>query len=556
MNLAVDEPLRFLYRSVTKPIPQGVTQLVVQLPIAVIDEERFQGQSNLQEVDMEEGVQAIGDAAFKECPNLTRVSLSCTLERFGSEVFDNCVRLVEINLHQMRLKVIGSRSFYNCTSLKKIVIPGTVRRIGSHAFYGCDALADVQLSEGLRIIDAFCFQQCSSLCKISVPFSVKAIKAGAFMHCYQLVDVELKDGLEWIGNYAFFLCLSISAMYFPLTINAIDRSAFEGCRSLLGVEIPDNEKSSLFSLRVFHHCENLVNIVLPEYAVLGRLLGCSGLDIYESDDEMEGEDEEGDQHIHRVLHDRHKELPVHNACYHASTTTIEDLADVLAAETTKDSALKDEWYEMTPLHIVATSRNLRTDFLQALLDHYPLDVLSQKDYHQKTMMDYLLRNRLPKSAELIKMILEKTIMAKMDMWGVECWREDMSERIECTEWDGYVVRRRMALERIIQRFEFYGMIQVTSTMELALWKSSMSSSLSSTSSTSARRKRKRVHDGDHRESSRMTQSGAEVVIPNVLEFLFFHSDDEEREVGDVAMTLFEYDVSWMEDVGVEVTCDY
>ena len=149
---------------------------------------------------------------------------------------------------------------------------------------------------------------------------------------------------------------------------------------------------------------------------------------------------------------------------------------------------------MTPFHIVATSRILRKDILQALLDHYPLNVLSCKDYHDNTMMDYLLRNCLPKSAELIQIILEKTLLARVDTLGVESWREDMSERIESAEWTGNVTNRQQTLESIIQRFDFYGMVQVTSVLELALWKSSTMD----TDRPSDRKRKRVVCDRDSR----------------------------------------------------------
>ncbi|CAJ1953619.1 unnamed protein product [Cylindrotheca closterium] len=122
------------------------------------------------------------------------------------------------------------------------------------------------------------------------------------------------------------------------------------------------------------------------------------------------------------------------------------------------------------------------------------------------MIDYLLRNRLPKSAELIKMILEKTLLARLGMWGVEILRMDLTGRIESAEWDGDVTSRQNVLESIIQRSEFYGMIQVTSVLELALWKKQKvnTAHLSET--------KRAVIDRE----GRRTTCGANVVIPAVL----------------------------------------
>ena len=97
------------------------------------------------------------------------------------------------------------------------------------------------------------------------------------------------------------------------------------------------------------------------------------------------------------------------------------------------------------------------------------------------------------------------------------------------------------------------MIQVTSKLELALWKISMNTAQPSSSSfASADRKRKRVDDDFHYESSRMALCGAEVVILNALEFELFDNDDDiDNQVVDVTMAMFDYDVSWMKGLRKE-----
>mmetsp|Transcript_31149 Transcript_31149/g.74935 ORF Transcript_31149/g.74935 Transcript_31149/m.74935 type:complete len:175 (-) Transcript_31149:235-759(-) len=163
------------------------------------------------------------------------------------------------------------------------------------------------------------------------------------------------------------------------------------------------------------------------------------------------------------------------------------------------------------------------------------------------MMDYLLMKRLPKSAELIKMILEETLVSSVEMWEgeVEKWMMDLYQLIESAEWTGDVTSRQTALESIIRRFESYAMIQATSTLELALWKVVVVNTGTPFTTSEKDRKRKRVN----RESSRMT-CGANVVIPAVLDYLF--DNIKNRPVGNVAVSMLDYDASWMKGVVKEI----
>ncbi|CAJ1960278.1 unnamed protein product [Cylindrotheca closterium] len=70
-------------------------------------------------------------------------------------------------------------------------------------------------------------------------------------------------------------------------------------------------------------------------------------------------------------------------------------------------------YEMTPLHVLATSATLRLDLLQVRLDNdCPLEVLSQRDDHGSTMLHYLLKNGSLGSVALIRLVLQKAILEK------------------------------------------------------------------------------------------------------------------------------------------------
>ena len=84
-------------------------------------------------VTIANGVEVIGEEAFRECPMLTTVVLPASL--------------VEIE----------TQAFYQCTSLTEIVIPANVVAIRTNAFAGCTSLENVYFEcteggNGLRLL--------------------------------------------------------------------------------------------------------------------------------------------------------------------------------------------------------------------------------------------------------------------------------------------------------------------------------------------------------------------------------------------------------------------
>jgi len=463
-------------------------------------------------------VEEIGKLAFRDCSKLKRISTPFSMEKIGREAFKNCRRLVQVQLCRTGLRTIDAMVFYGCCSLESITIPRTVRRIGYNAFATCSSLVDVVLPKRLQFFGSGSFQHCSALSKISIPYTVKRLDYEMFAFCQSLASVELNEGLRDIEYAAFRRCESLSAISIPASVELIANNAFEDCVSLLGVEFIAVDTKIRVESGVFRNCESLVNIALPLSftETIDSFDGCQMLGFHRS---YHG--------VLQVLRERFANLPVHQACYHATTTDNDDLVIALMSKAAA-SEMRDH-FGMTPFHIVATSAKLRPDILEALMGHYPTSALSRRDSHGKTMMEYLLRNRLPMSTELIKMILDKTLVAKVDMWDVDQWRSNLRSRIDSAEWVSDAPSRQKSLKDIIRCFESYAMIQATSAMEFALWKKTMNSDVTS-------RKRKL----DDRESSRMI-CGAEVVIPNVIGFL----GGGDKNVGEVATSIFDDDATWI-----------
>lgn len=115
----------------------------------------FNGNHEITEMDIPEGVTEIYSSAFQCCDHLRRVSLPSTLEAIG----DYC--------------------FEGTSALEEIVIPAGVEKVASWAFY-CSGIKKLVIKRGVKILDFDAFADCTRLTEAYIPSSVYKIDCGLF----------------------------------------------------------------------------------------------------------------------------------------------------------------------------------------------------------------------------------------------------------------------------------------------------------------------------------------------------------------------------------------
>jgi len=144
--------------------------------------------------------------------------------------------LVDVTLSD-GLEEVGEDAFKYCRSLKGVTFPRTVSQIGKGAFHMCDALKGVVLNDGLERIEGWLFFGCVSLERVSFPSTIRRIGRGAFDDCRSLRDVEFNRGLEVIEDWAFRGCESLINVTLPLTIVKVGAHTFCACGRLEDTEV-------------------------------------------------------------------------------------------------------------------------------------------------------------------------------------------------------------------------------------------------------------------------------------------------------------------------------
>ena len=120
-------------------------------------------------------------------------------------VFSGCTHLTNVELNE-GLEMIGQRAFFECSGLTSIELPSTLMSLGAGAFKECSSLQNVDMSRTFLegYIDAYTFEDCDSLTSIVLPDGVNMVNLGAFDRCDSLRTVELPGSVNEIyGDFHY-----------------------------------------------------------------------------------------------------------------------------------------------------------------------------------------------------------------------------------------------------------------------------------------------------------------------------------------------------------------
>mmetsp|Transcript_15367 Transcript_15367/g.37813 ORF Transcript_15367/g.37813 Transcript_15367/m.37813 type:complete len:680 (+) Transcript_15367:64-2103(+) len=480
----------------------SLTTIRVPKSVTSISNNIFEGCTSLVRIEFPQDglLTTIGNGTFLNCTALEHVHMPKSVEKICGAAFDGCTSLYDVKLEE-GLVFIGFRAFSK-TRLKAMTVPSTVGIIGKGAFLGCEELVDITLPpQGISAIHRNTFARCKSLRSIGFPKTVTSITGGAFADCSCLVDVQLNEGLETMELTVFHNCTALSAVVFPMSLSLVQSNIFRGCTNLLSVEIPSESKVQI-GIRCFIGCTGIVNISIPASVAVAM-----------APDAFDGCDFLAHNGVDSLT-ERYKGLPVHEVCYHSSTSTVSDLDEVIRASDT--DGLVDA-FGLTSFHVLATSANLKVQMLDRLLNAYRLDVLTHRDKFGNTMLDYLLRTTSLNALSLIQMVLQRTIVNTISGLGVAKWISEVSRHVNPMETDDDRETRRTCVNETFGYFGYCMMIEMTSTVELAMWK----------------RRIRVLQDEDpavkiDRVSCRL-QCGSDVVLDNVVKYLW--NDESKVDIG-------------------------
>lgn len=268
--------------------------------------------TNIKEVDVAEGIRAIGKSSFFDKRGIVSVTFPESLEEIGSRAFRNCINLESVTFHGDKA-AIARDAFKNCSSLRlvrtggaeyelkgldclsdsrvpafvreihsqvlgnftisgttliryggseaRVVVPDGVTAIGERAFAGNEAIDRVVLPETVTAIGEEAFADCLLLQTINLPEGLAVMEKGAFEGCVKLIRAILPDALTSVSESAFKRCRVLNEVRIGPGVKEIGPMAFYGCRKLGEAALP--EGLELLGDMAFYQCMALKEVRLP-----------------------------------------------------------------------------------------------------------------------------------------------------------------------------------------------------------------------------------------------------------------------------------------------------
>ena len=273
-----------------------ITEVVVNQGVEIIGNAAFREFSSLYKCTISSSVTSIKGDAFRFCDQLMRVivlSIDRKLPTLKSDVFsecpDNCTFYVPSNYessdrywkrYQDQMVTYDDSWISDGTTVLSfpdtsdyislwVVNSGTSLAMADYSWpndRGWDRVAgnvrEVEIFPDVVSIGNNAFANFTSLLSITIPDRVNRIGHKAFSGCSELSIVDLPSNLSFIFDETFKNCSNLTSITLPDNVSIIDSEAFSDCTSLESVIFPSH--LSTISERAFYRCSNLTTITLPD----------------------------------------------------------------------------------------------------------------------------------------------------------------------------------------------------------------------------------------------------------------------------------------------------
>ena len=255
----------------------------VPSPLRFIGAGAFRDCTGLEDISLPEGVVAVDREAFRNCTYAQGLSLPATLEEIGAGAFANCTSLGGVTVPD-GVADIGECAFSNCWRMMSVAIPASVTNVGVGAFADCRRLAGVTVPLGIGTMAELFPAAYDKIASVAVAdgglagHEILPMEVGMFAGCAAMESLTLSEGLGAISDEAFVGCESITAFNLPGSVTNIGARAFKDLAQLTSIAISAGVTG--LGAEVFSGCTSLSAVALPKGLTVlpdGAFAGCASL---------------------------------------------------------------------------------------------------------------------------------------------------------------------------------------------------------------------------------------------------------------------------------------
>ena len=269
------------------PYSKECSEVVLPKTIKSIGKYAF-CETNIKSINLPEGLESIGEAAFKGCGNLELAELPSTLKHLGNWAFYRCAN-ISISTLSGSIETLGKgvfgvaeqggkitsftfpdhitelpdSMFYDRSGLKEIHLPANLKKIGTHVICYTD-ITELVVPESVTEIADGAFMY-APLTNVVLPKSLKKVPALAFagmqiknldflpegitdigeraFYESQLEEANIPEGVTTIGSNIFLSCPNLKTVHFPSTLVDVKGWPLDGCPNLKSFTISEDNPS-------------------------------------------------------------------------------------------------------------------------------------------------------------------------------------------------------------------------------------------------------------------------------------------------------------------------
>jgi len=543
--------------------------VVVELPegLTRIGDRAFSDCMSLKRINLPSTLKEIGERAFHSCEKLENITLPAGLRQFGRYTFYKCKSLQTINIPPGIERIeygcflfcsnltnvtfpegiieIGDSAFSFCTSLASVTFPSSLKNIGNGAFEYCTALShnSIHMKDGIEYINR-AFSGCN-FTNFRIPPLITDVNANILARNLGLVSIELSENVTVFRTATYSNDhtpqASLRNITFP-TECEVDTTALNSYKDLLAA-FPAGADHDTIIDAIKHRFDNLPIHKVCYYqsynnTTSNQLNNATEVRISQRRSKV---DPTGNQQDCLGM------TPLHIlAC---STKPTIEMYQLLIDKYPETLIMKDKWEDIPLLYVfwcnasvevldllvesykslhpefefdwsgmiqTMTKRNVPLANIQRLVNTHQSSFPNQECNLQTVVMELasLDANRIRRydphtPIETFQYLLWITIRKRLDSLAVRGWREELENSIASLPVLGR--SRDRDTKAVFDRLSTYESIKEgTSVLELALWKAQNDES---------RGKRARMsEDNSYREQCRIN-SGADIIIRNVLPYI-------------------------------------
>lgn len=279
-----------------KQMQRTIRNVEISDGITAIGANALRGFKRLTKIELPPSVARLGAGAFADCPYLASVNLGNTVTEIGAGAFDNCPSLsdyqVENNprlraLEDGTLLCVEGDKLVSCVACRSdtLTVPEDITAVAAGAFRG-GRMKTIVLGKNVQQVEAGAFSGCDSLKEIRVASGSAYFREsrGALLSAdgktlYAYVSnnawVGVPAGVERIGDFAFASCPGVQEIQIAASVREIAPEAFTGCPGLIRLSVESGNacftvKDGILFTKDFVVLMLAVNYADADYVVPGE----------------------------------------------------------------------------------------------------------------------------------------------------------------------------------------------------------------------------------------------------------------------------------------------